>query len=146
MRCRCNVPPVATIRPTGADHYVVRLQATYSIMSIIYLHIYGLIINPHNDLLPVGLIAQLVEHCTDITGVEFASSFKPEKFRPEQGCCSAKMQWSNSFNISACLKILKTSNVGQNSSSCNVGQYINHSVLQVKHSSAWIRLSSNEFD
>ena len=67
----------------------------------------------------------------DITEVGFASSF-----RPEQGCCSAKMRLTNSFNISACLKILKTSNVGQNSSSSNVGQYINHSVLQVKHSSA----------
>ena len=36
---------------------------------IIYLHIYGLIIDPHNDLLPVGLIAQLVEHCTGIAEV-----------------------------------------------------------------------------
>ena len=30
----------------------------------IYLHIYGLVIDPYNDLLPAGLIAQLVEHCT----------------------------------------------------------------------------------
>ena len=30
---------------------------------------YGLIINPHNDLLPVGLIAQLVEHCPGFTEV-----------------------------------------------------------------------------
>ena len=30
---------------------------------IIYLYIYGLIIDPHNYLLPVGLIAQLLEHC-----------------------------------------------------------------------------------
>lgn len=76
-------------------------------MSIIYLHIYGLIIDPHNDPLPVDLIAQPVEHRTNITEVGFASSFKPEKFRPERGCCSAKMRWSNSFNISACLKILQ---------------------------------------
>ena len=34
-----------------------------------YLHIYELIIDPHNDLLPVGLIAQLVEHCTGIAEV-----------------------------------------------------------------------------
>ena len=33
---------------------------------IIYLHIYRLIVDPHNNLLPVGLIAQLVEHCTGI--------------------------------------------------------------------------------
>ena len=36
---------------------------------IIYLHIYGLIIDPHNDLLPFGLKAQLSEHCTGITEV-----------------------------------------------------------------------------
>jgi len=33
--------------------------------------IQGLMIDPHNDQLPVGLIAQLVEHCTCI--VEFCS-------------------------------------------------------------------------
>jgi len=37
--------------------------------NIIYLHIYGLIIDPHNDLLPVGLKAQLSEHRTGITEV-----------------------------------------------------------------------------
>ena len=36
---------------------------------IIYLHIYGLICDPHNDLLPVDLIAQLLEHCTVIAEV-----------------------------------------------------------------------------
>ena len=30
---------------------------------------YKLIIDPHNDLLPVGLIAQLVDHCTGIAKV-----------------------------------------------------------------------------
>ena len=29
--------------------------------------------DPHNDQLPVGLIAQLVEHCTGITEVRFES-------------------------------------------------------------------------
>ena len=33
------------------------------------LHIYGLIIHPINKLLPVGLIAQLVEHCNGIAEV-----------------------------------------------------------------------------
>ena len=33
---------------------------------IIYLHIYRLIVDPCNDQLPVGLIAELVEHCTGI--------------------------------------------------------------------------------
>ena len=37
-------------------------------------HIYGLIIDPHNDLLSIGLIAQLVEHCTSITGVRVRTS------------------------------------------------------------------------
>ena len=36
-----------------------------SCIIIIYLYIYGLIIDPHDDQLPVGLIAQLVEHCID---------------------------------------------------------------------------------
>ena len=40
------------------------------IMIINTLHvIYGLKIDPHNDQLPVGLIAQLVEHCTSIAEV-----------------------------------------------------------------------------
>ena len=29
---------------------------------IVYLHIYGLITDPHNDLFSVGLIAQLAQH------------------------------------------------------------------------------------
>ena len=37
-------------------------------------HIYGLIIDPNNDLLSVGLIAQLVEHCTGIAGVRVPTS------------------------------------------------------------------------
>ena len=37
---------------------------------IIYVPIYRLIIDPHNHLLPVGLIVQLVEHCTGILEVK----------------------------------------------------------------------------
>ena len=36
---------------------------------IIYLNIYGLIIDPHNNQLVVSLIAQLLEHCTGIAEV-----------------------------------------------------------------------------
>ena len=36
---------------------------------IISLHIYGFKMDPHNNLLPVGLIAQLLEHCTGIAKV-----------------------------------------------------------------------------
>ena len=31
--------------------------------------IYGLVVDPHNDKLPVGLIAQLVAHCTGIAEI-----------------------------------------------------------------------------
>ena len=35
-------------------------------ISLIKTHIYGLIIDPPSDQLPVGLKAQLLEHCADI--------------------------------------------------------------------------------
>ena len=38
--------------------------------------IYGLIIDPHNNQLPVGLIAQLVEHCTGIAEVRVLVPFR----------------------------------------------------------------------
>ena len=41
----------------------------YSCIITTYLPIYGLIIDPHNDQLSVGVIAQLVEHCTGIAEV-----------------------------------------------------------------------------
>ena len=56
----------------------------HSCAIIIYLHIYVVIIDPHNDLLPVGLIAPLVEHCTVIAevGVQIPVRAGPEVFRP----------------------------------------------------------------
>ena len=64
----------------------------------IYLHIYGLVIDPYNDLLPAGLIAQQVEHCTGTAGL----GSNPRSGLNLSGlsrCClsSAKMRWSNSF-------------------------------------------------
>ena len=44
--------------------------------------IYGFMIDPHNDQPPVGLIAQLLEHCTSIAEARVRVSFKPEFFRP----------------------------------------------------------------
>ena len=38
--------------------------------------------DPHNGKLPVGLIVQLVEHCTGITEVRVGILFMPEIFRP----------------------------------------------------------------
>ena len=40
-------------------------------ISLIKTHIYGLIIDPQSDQLPVGLKAQLLEHCADIAAVWF---------------------------------------------------------------------------
>ena len=44
--------------------------------------IYRLISNTNNDQLPVGLIAQLVEHYTNITEVRVRVPFRLEFFRP----------------------------------------------------------------
>ena len=38
--------------------------------------VYGLIIDPHNDQLSVGLTAQLVEHCTGIAEVRVRVPFR----------------------------------------------------------------------
>ena len=43
-----------------------------------YLYIQGFIANPHNDQLPVGLLAQLVEHCTSISKVMGSILYRPE--------------------------------------------------------------------
>ena len=51
----------------GSSKYINLMYSVcrYSIISIIY----GLMIDPHNNQLPVGLIAQLAEHCTSIAEV-----------------------------------------------------------------------------
>ena len=48
---------------------VMAIRMTIYISSVSYLRIYGLIYDPHDDLLPVGLIAQLLEHYTGIAEV-----------------------------------------------------------------------------
>ena len=69
-----------------------------SCIIIVYLHIYRLIINPHNNLLPVGLVAQLVEHCTCIAEVNIQIPLRPEFSDLSCRCLSStKMRWSNSF-------------------------------------------------
>ena len=62
------------------DHGILSLlkpQLQIPCINIIYLHIHGLIykIDQHNDQLPVGLIAQLVEHYTHIVEVRVRISF-----------------------------------------------------------------------
>ena len=44
--------------------------------------IYGLIMDPYKDQLPVGLITRLVEHCSGIAEVRVRVPFRPEFFRP----------------------------------------------------------------
>ena len=41
----------------------------FHIFLAVYLSLHGFIWNQHNDQLPVGLLAQLVEHCTGIAEV-----------------------------------------------------------------------------
>ena len=48
----------------GTNEFDYRMENSCSI--ILYLYIYGLLIDPHNDLLPVSVIAQLLEHCGGI--------------------------------------------------------------------------------
>ena len=48
----------------GMNEFDYSMEISCSIIT--YLHIYGLLIDPHNDLLPVSVIAQLLEHCAGI--------------------------------------------------------------------------------
>ena len=52
----------------------------------------GLSLDPHNDQLPVTLIAQLVEHCTGIAQVRARVPFQPELFRLFICYCSSSIQ------------------------------------------------------
>ena len=47
--------------------------------------IYAPMIGPLNDRLPVGLIAQLVKHCTGIPEVRVLVTFRPDFFRHLSG-------------------------------------------------------------
>ena len=51
------------------------------------------IFDPHNDLLSVGLTAQLEEDCAGITEVRVRVPFRPEFFRPLlRDCSSSKVK------------------------------------------------------
>ena len=47
---------------------------TFNIFTFVYSPLHGLIWYQHNDQLPVGLLAQLVERCTDIAEVMGSNS------------------------------------------------------------------------
>ena len=70
------------IRPT--DNEILLIETHISTVS-------RLIIDPQNDQLLVGLIAQLVEHCTGITEVRVWVSFRPEFFRSSLHYCSSSI-------------------------------------------------------
>ena len=53
---------------TVINLYEVTLYDFY-IFTVIYLSLHGFIWNQHKEQLPVGLLAQLVEHCTSIAEV-----------------------------------------------------------------------------
>ena len=58
------------------------------VMLLEYITIYRLIIDPHDNFLPVGLIAQLEEHCTRIAEIKVRVPFRSEFFRPFFRYCS----------------------------------------------------------
>ena len=47
----------------------LQLHNDFYIFTVIYLSLHGFIWNQHKEQLPVGLLAQLVEHCTSIAEV-----------------------------------------------------------------------------
>lgn len=68
-------------------------------LTIIYLYIYGLMIDPHNDQRPLGLIAQLVKNQTRIAEVRVRNFRSELNFSGFSRCFfnSVKMRCSNSF-------------------------------------------------
>ena len=62
--------------------YVMLLKCEISLTEMQISTICGLIIAPHSDQFPVGLIIQLVEHCTGVTKVRLQVLFRYEFFRP----------------------------------------------------------------
>ena len=60
---------------TVINLYEVTLYDFY-IFTVIYLSLHGFIWNQHKEQLPVGLLAQLVEHCTSIAEVMGSNPIK----------------------------------------------------------------------
>lgn len=75
----------------------LRISNTNTCVIIIYLHIYRLIRDPHDDLLPVGLIDQLVEHCTDNVEVRVSNPRSGLKFSGLSHCCLSSTR--NAMNL-----------------------------------------------
>ena len=54
---------------TVINLYEVTYNYDFYIFTVIYLSLHGFIWNQYKEQLPVGLLAQLVEHCTSIAEV-----------------------------------------------------------------------------
>ena len=52
----------------------------FHIITVIYSSLHGFIWNQHSNQLPVGLLAQLVEHCPVSQGSGVQTSYRPESF------------------------------------------------------------------
>ena len=63
---------VVKIRPEKHEQY--DFQYDFNIFTFVYSPLHGFIWYQHNDQLPVGLLAQLVERCTDIAEVMDSNS------------------------------------------------------------------------
>ena len=71
-------------------------------------------IDPQNNQLPVGLIAQLVEHCTSIAGVRVRVALRPEFFKPFfRYCLSSIAKLRRSLTLEL----------------CNIARYLNSTVI-----------------
>ena len=67
----------------------------FHISTVIYSPLLRFIWNQHNDQLPVGLLAQLVEHCTGTAEVMGSNPIHPEFFQasfslPLKLCCNCE--------------------------------------------------------
>ena len=87
----------------------------FHIITVIYSSLHGFIWNQHSNQLPVGLLAQLVEHCTGIVQVRGSHLVQPWIFfRPYFHYCSSSAHYcedrfhiqdvlcQQKFNVLAC--------------------------------------------
>ena len=79
----------------------------FHIFTVIYSSFYRFIWNQHNDQLPVGLLAQLVEHCTGITEVMGSNPIQAWIFfRPYFHYCSSSVHYcKDCFHIQKILTL-----------------------------------------
>ena len=106
VACRCNGQTGTRLAVLYQIYWAVRPSGGWSLSvsmkQIDSLHILRTFLDPHNDHLPVGLIAQLVEHCTGIAEVRDRIPFGPEFFRSFFRYCLrsiAELRWSLTLKL-----------------------------------------------